>query len=161
MKTLRDTLLHRHQAANTRLDQVRQTVLRTSFPGTKPSLAVPTQGSKPTYANLAVTLWQELIRPSRYIWGALAALWLVLLAIDLELREPHPKGATPVPVLSGVAAPQTFVEQRRVLAELLQSPNPAPADRPTPEPQPRSEGTTSWPHRIGRAPGARNVQAIA
>jgi hypothetical protein len=81
----------------------------------------------------------SLLWPHPTAWAGLAAVWLVILGINLATRETQPlmaKHASPV-------SPQVFMayrEQERLLAELL-GPREAPvAEPPKPvAPQPRSE----------------------
>ena len=135
MKRPRQVLLQRHSDANAPLDRVRENVLRTLAPAAQP-------GAEPPW-RIAWLVWQELILPSRFAWAGMAALWLVLLLVHLQISSPSPKPAnTQSARRAGLS--RTFVEQRRLLAELLQSPAPAPADQPPSKPQPRSERPVRW-----------------
>jgi len=86
-------------------------------------------------AQLSTLLW-----PHPAAWAGLAAVWVVIVGLNLATRASTPlvaKRAAPV-------SPQVFMafrEQERLLAELL-GPREAPvAERPKPRPpQPRSEG---------------------
>jgi hypothetical protein len=89
----------------------------------------------------AVRLWlRELLWPAPQAWAGLAAVWLVLLAVNLTTREPASAN------LARFAAPATPVrrellsEQHQLFAELVGPPEPRPADRPKPPAsQPRSQ----------------------
>ena len=151
MKTPREILLKRHQAAQPQLDRIRERVVLgleergawsvgsvergrhfdalTLQRSTLPTLHVA--------ARTAAQLWWQLIWPSRRIWAGLAVVWLALLAFNLGQGAPVSGGArsAPAPVMV-----QSFVEQERLLAELLQPGKPAPvAEQPRPATRPRSE----------------------
>jgi len=85
--------------------------------------------------QLSTLLW-----PHPTAWAGLAAIWLLILGVNLTTRE-----ATPLVAKRGSApSPQVFIafqEQERLLSELL-GPREAPvAERPKARlPQPRSEG---------------------
>jgi hypothetical protein len=88
------------------------------------------------YRRLATVLW-----PHPAAWGALAAVWIVIFAVNFSIRDREP-------ALAEKAVPQSpevvaqLRQQQRLLAELL-GPNDSPdADRPkTFVPKPRSECT--------------------
>jgi len=81
MKTPREILLNQHHAKQPRLDQIRRAAIAQIA---KPS---GTQvESLPLRALL--TLWRELIWPCRRTWAGLAAVWLVLLTLQLASRDP-------------------------------------------------------------------------
>ena len=80
--------------------------------------------------------WQT----SRWAWTGLAAVWAVILALNLTAREPD------APLVAGQEAPSAFemrfaLEQKHLLmAELALTSEPAPADKPKPaRPSPHSE----------------------
>ncbi len=107
MKTPREILLARHQAADPKLDAIRQSAVA----------AVSTRGcdrrpASPTMAAAAIlkTLWHELIFPSRRIWAGLATAWLFIVAANMSMRD-HSSAATPQVVMS-------LPQQERLLAEL-------------------------------------------
>lgn len=87
--------------------------------------------------------WGELIWPARRVWAGFAAVWLVLLAVNLtdseEGRSASVASATP---------PKEVVlalkQQRQLLTELLFSAPPEPAEPPRRAPQPRSELQPVW-----------------
>ena len=71
-------------------------------------------------------LWREVFWPWRRVWAGLAAVWLVILAGNVSLREPSPV------IVSKSAAPSeeavnSFRDQQKILAELLPG-NSAPRD---------------------------------
>jgi hypothetical protein len=92
------------------------------------------EGGSTLNAQLSTFLW-----PHPTAWVGLAAIWILILAVNFSMRDPTPvvaeKAAPP--------SPEVFVElkqQRRLLAELI-GPRDAPeADRSKSfVPQPRSE----------------------
>ena len=72
MKTPRDLLFARHQAAAPKLDAIRRAAVaaagdRHNFAGRRPPTAA---------TNIFLTLWQELFLPGRRIWSGLAGAWV-------------------------------------------------------------------------------------
>jgi len=90
-----------------------------------------------TFQCVAMKLWQELIWPCRRLWLGMAAIWLVVLAVNMATNE-EPKIAAsqmPPPTPEMVAA---LREQKQLLVQLR---DPV-ASSPTPPaiaPRPRSE----------------------
>lgn len=132
MKTPREILLHRHQTADAKLNQIRREVIAEMA---KPSVA--RGNGLPLRALL--TLWHELIWPCRRTWAGLAAVWVVLLALQLVSRDPKEVVARKTPPPS----PEMLMvlrQQRLFLAELVERPVPRGADRPKAVPvRPRSQ----------------------
>jgi hypothetical protein len=143
MKTPREVLLGRHQSAERKLDRIREHVVSETA-----GIATGVEGDDSARRQAWVTrlgriAWQELIWPSRYAWGGMAAVWLTLFAINHRIQGPDPvtlsarsKGAPTVL--------QPFAEQRRWLAELLQPAEAPIAERPRPNSRPRSERPVIW-----------------
>lgn len=138
MKTPREILLLRHQAASPKLDAIRRDVVgKLNNQGTKeqsfPACLVS------SLLGCLNKLWQELFLPSRRTWAGLAGVWLVLLAINLAQHEPSPAGK-----VTSASAMMSFREQQRLMNELFadRSLPVAEADRPrTYSPKPRTEIT--------------------
>ena len=135
MRTPRGILLNRHEAADAKLDSVRKNALATAFPrtSTKPSLPV----------HVAFKIWRELIWPSRRIWTGLAAVWVFILMVNLNLKVSGPRAI--VTNSSSADFMMAFREQEQVLAELTGRLEPKVAE-PKKQfvPQPRSEGLRQW-----------------
>ena len=141
MKTPRDILLAQHRAAGPQLDAIRRAVVAEELnnQGTKePSWALNfvslfLRGSK--------TLWRELILPSRRTWSGLAAVWLLIVAVNVLQREP----ATAGKFSSASSAPtmMSFREQQRWMNELFADRTVATDAEPpkTFSPKPRTETT--------------------
>jgi hypothetical protein len=82
-------------------------------------------------------IWRELIRPSRHAWTGMAALWVVLLAVNGRLSD-HPTADASARATSTQDVMQSWQEQNRVLTELTQPAFTVPAG-PALLPRPRSE----------------------
>lgn len=139
MKTPRDFLLERHQAAAPKLDAVRRTVLvGLNHKDTK------ARSWTDDFVSLCLggsnKLWQELVWPSRRIWTGLAATWMLIFVFNFSQRDPSELMARKSPPPSPEMI-LTFSQQERLLAELI-GPNEAHAVEPPKPflPQPRSEG---------------------
>jgi hypothetical protein len=132
MKTPREVLLARHQAAGAKLDRIRSEVLAgLSRPPAR-------EGSLPVAVLL--TLWRELIWPCRRTWVGLTAVWMALVVFNVAQTE----SARPAVAKSATSPAETqmaLLEQQRLLTELIgPSPQPSPAAPPRrPKNQPRSE----------------------
>jgi hypothetical protein len=87
-------------------------------------------------------IWRELIRPSRYAWAGMAALWVVMLAVNGHLSD-HRMIEAGAHSSSAQDMMQAWEEQNRVLAELTQPAFAVPA-APSNLPRPRSERERDW-----------------
>jgi len=88
-------------------------------------------------------LWQKLILPSRRTWAGLATAWVLLLAINLVLRDQSPvTDGKPVTM----AAMKSYGEQQKLLNELFAGRSPSvDIDRPKNySPKPRTETFQSF-----------------
>ena len=142
MKTPRDILLARHQAAAPKLDAVRADVLAIEFNVGQASRLSPIKNARKSETGatpVLLLLWRELIFPSRRIWAGLAAVWIGIFAVNFSQRDPSPvmavKSSSPQMML-------TFRQQERLLAELTGPGEPSVAEPPknkTTAPRPRSE----------------------
>jgi hypothetical protein len=85
-------------------------------------------------AQLSTLLW-----PHPRAWAGLAAIWILILAVNFSMRDPSPVRAEK----SSPPSPEVIVElrqQQRMLAELIGPRDTRDADRSKPlVPQPRSE----------------------
>jgi hypothetical protein len=116
MKTPREILFEHHRHATPRLDALRREVLAAHTVPANANALPPTR--LVLIQQVFSKVWLELIWPSRRAWAGLVALWLGILAANLQLKATLPSAPT------ARAAPaadvvQAFAEQRRVLAELL------------------------------------------
>ena len=62
--------------------------------------------------------WQDVIWPWRRVWAGVAAVWLVILAGNLSLREPS-SAITAKSAAPSQEAIASFRDQQKILAELL------------------------------------------
>jgi hypothetical protein len=132
MKTPREILFARHQAAAPKLDAIRQSAVAAVCD----RRALSEQRSQTAATTIFRTLWQELFLPSRRVWSGLATVWLLILAINLAQHDSSPAGKM-------VAAPamMSFREQQRWMNELFADRTPPVEAEPpkTISPKPRTE----------------------
>lgn len=132
MKTPREILLHRHQAVDAKLNQIRRAAIAQME---KPPVA--RTGWLPL--RVLFMMWRELIWPCRQTWAGLAAVWVVLLALQLSSRDSTSLVARKTPPPS----PEMLMvlrQQRLLLAELVERPSPRATDHPKATPsRPRSQ----------------------
>lgn len=136
MKTPREVLLARHRHAEPKLEAMRRKIVA-ALPHEEACEALPAANTK-SFQEVLRKAWLELVWPSRRAWVGLAALWLVVLGMNVEMKATSPA----VPRGYSATAPEivrAFQEQKRLLAELLPATAPAPAQEPRPTPSPRSE----------------------
>jgi hypothetical protein len=140
MKTPRDILFARHQAAAPKLDAIRREVVRElnnqetkeqSFPASLVS----------SLLGCSNKFWLELIVPCRRTWSGLATIWVLIFLINLSQRE-NVSSVTGKPVRSG-GAPINLQAQQRWMNELFADRSvPLEAERPRNfAPKPRTEKT--------------------
>jgi len=139
MKTPREILLARHQAATPKLDAIRRATLE----GLNNEATKAQRGPASLVAlffGCSQKLWRELIWPCRRTWAGLAALWIAIVAFNSAQADSSQmitaKSKTPPGEVR-----LAFQEQRRVLEELIGPTHPSnPAAPPhRPNTQPRSE----------------------
>ena len=85
--------------------------------------------------------WDELVRPYRFAWGGMAALWLVMWWMNWGLPELSSAGTR------SSASPEmasTFADEQKMLAELFPPMESQPAEPPRQKPSPRSEQKQAW-----------------
>jgi hypothetical protein len=130
MKTPREIILIRHQAADAQLREISAhdlaAIARCSSAST----------SRTSFAaRVFKNFWHEAILPWRRVWIGMAAVWLGILVLNFMTRDPTNLALANLPEPS----PQiqlALAEQRRLLAETLNSPT--EISRPK-IPGPRSE----------------------
>ena len=137
MITPREILLKRHRSAGAKLDKLRREVVPAAL-SNAPRAARNAQMESPFRVRAAFTVWRELIRPCRYAWSGLAALWLVIWGINREISD-TPKMSASARSASAPGMFEALEEQRRLLAELLQPLTSQPAEPQRRNPQPRSD----------------------
>jgi len=136
MKTPRELILQRHQSAEPKLKAIRGEDLAACARST----ATQPSHQPKQFFNLifvAMKLWQESIRPWRRIWAGMAAIWLVLLVLNLVTRETprlaRHQTAPPDPELLAALR-----EQERLMRQWFEPADLSPASHPK-IPGPRSE----------------------
>jgi hypothetical protein len=141
MKTPREILLARHQAATPKLDAVRQRAL-TALPsasGAGISTAAATRSARLSHYLEAAR--EFLLRP-RLAWSALVVAWLVIITLNFATPETSAPGSA-LATATPPATPETLQalrEQKRLLfTELGVGTLPPDAETPRFIPRPRSE----------------------
>jgi hypothetical protein len=132
MKTPREVLLARHQAAEAKLDAVRRDVLDNLAPG---------ENRRSGRVDNFVATCRELFRLPRWAWGGLAAAWLVIVALNIAARETPARQPSP-PIIAKRSSDtlQALREQKQLFAELVGLRSEAgEAEAPRFVPRPRSE----------------------
>lgn len=135
MKTPREILLEHHRTAKPKLDAIRNSITaelnnketrEQSFPFFFVS----------SLLGCSNKLWLELVLPCRRVWSGLAAVWILIIAVNLAEHEPAPAGK-----ISAAPAMMSLGEQQRLLNELFADRSPAnDADRQKNfSPKPRTE----------------------
>jgi hypothetical protein len=138
MKTPRDILLGRHQAATPKLDAIRrEVVVELNNKETKEqSWSASFVTSLLSCSN---KLWLELVLPCHRIWTGLAAVWILIFIVNFSQRDSSQvhlaKSSSPT------AMTMTLRDQQKWLNELLADRSfAADAERPRIYfPKPRTE----------------------
>ena len=131
MKTPREILLARHEAAEPKLDALRRGVIEN----------LPTNESpRANRMNNLVAACRELFRLPRWAWSGLAAAWLVIVGLNVATRETPAKQAPLTLAKRSSDTLQALREQKQLFAELVGlRPEKSDADVPRFVPRPRSE----------------------
>ena len=122
MKTPREILLASHQAADAKLDKIRRTAISDLGNG-----ATKDQSSVAWFLDCAQHLWRELVLPKPQAWAAVAALWVVILALKLSTHDGAPVLANKTSLTPQVVA--ELKQQKAFFGELAGLP-PSPAANP-------------------------------
>ena len=128
-QTPREILLGRHGGVQARLDQVRRQVLREHF-----RTGEPVPSARRIWQELATAL-RRWLWPTPAAWGGLAAVWAVILGLNLEFSPAEPAQARARSAPPSPQARELLRQQRQLMAELIK---PEPPDSPHP-PRPRSQ----------------------
>jgi hypothetical protein len=130
MKTPREVLLSQHRHVEPKLERMWSTVAAVCDrrkSGEAGARRAPLQ-----------LLWRELIWPCRRIWAGLACTWVLIFALHLASSEPAPRVAVKSAPRSRDEM-QALVEQRRMLAQMIESPSELNVRHKPNPPGPRSE----------------------
>ncbi len=138
MKTPRDILLERHRTTETKLDAIRREVMAAQLNNQETKEQSQQSSFVSWFLCCSNKFWLELILPSRRIWAGLAAVWVLMIAVNVSLRDRSPGMA--MKSAPGPAMILSFQQQERMLSELI-GPNETPVAKPAAplEPRPRSE----------------------
>lgn len=138
MKTPREILFARHQAATPKLDAIRREVVhKLNNQETKEQSVLASFVA--SLLGCSNKFWQELIFPCRRVWTGLAVVWLLLLVVNVGQRD-----RSPVIIANSQPTVATLLalrNQEKLVNELLADRSqPVEADRPrNVAPKPRSE----------------------
>jgi len=138
MKSPRDILFARYEAAVPKLDAIRHSTV-TAVCDRPTAVDTSPERRSQTAATVFQMFWRELIFPCRRIWAGLAAVWILLFIINFSQRDGSQAViAKSAPTVEMVA---TFRDQQKLLNELLADRSlPVDAERPrTYSPKPRTE----------------------
>src|ERR1035437_1117359 len=151
MKTLRDILFARHQAAMPKLDAIRQSTVATGCDRRistdcaherRSQTAATTQNRLISLVTSLLCcsnkLWLELIWPCRRIWTGLATVWILIFVANVSM---HDGSQTVIAKSSTTEMIMTFRDQQKFLNELFAGRSvPVDAERPRIfSPKPRTE----------------------
>ena len=104
----------------------------------------PAPGARPGFLATLIHQLSTLIRPQRAAWSSLAAVWLVILALNIATRDSD-SAATQTASLPTPETLQALKTQKSLLAELIDRPAVHVADRSkTIPPGPRSQCREDW-----------------
>ena len=142
MKTLREVLLEKHRRVEPKLDAIREQVNaglaagNTDTPGRSKQMAREWQPD----ASAFQIGWRQLLWSLRWHLAGLSAVWLVVVALNIDHTPDRTLGAT----RRGGPSPRQLLaalrENQRQLRELIAAPAAEPApEQPKPTPSPRSE----------------------
>lgn len=131
MKTPRELLLQRHQAADAKLDRIRNDVV-SQLTKTTPAAE---QGAT---TNTLLKLWRQLIWPKPAAWAGVAAAWGLIVCLKLSTQD-----ASHAVTQKSSASAEAIAEvrqQKRFFAELIGiAERPATVSANPVLPRPRSE----------------------
>ena len=142
MKTPRELILERHQAAEAKLEAIRAADLAAEARGQRqPSLSL---------AAIARKFWLEALWPWRRVWIGLAASWLFILGLNLATGD-IPRTASAKPPRPGPEVLAVLQQQEQLLTQLLgrgtqphasrpRAPGPRSAAEPPPGTKPEAGG---------------------
>jgi hypothetical protein len=132
MKTPREILLARHQAALPKLDALRRDTLETL-----PQL--PSRRPRAPFVHLPTRFWQELILPCRRLWTGLATVWVLIFIVHFSQRD-NVNSVTGQPAQPESVVMSLQAQEEYLNAQLADRAAPMEADRPRNfSPKPRTE----------------------
>jgi hypothetical protein len=125
MKTPREILIQRHQAAAPELDAIRENIVsKINHQGAK------AQSLKINLVSLCLgglsKLWCEFVWPSRRIWAGLAAVWVLIFAANFSMRDHAETTMAKAPAPAEMMA--AYQQQQELLAQLIGPDEPVVAE---------------------------------
>ena len=140
MKTPREILLAQHRASEPGLDSIRRTVVARELGRNEARAQIWTTRLGATFHEVLNTVGRELIFPCRRIGTGLAAIWMVIAAINISLCGHSP---APTEKSSNSSKTMVFRDHRELLNAMLDDRS-APLTAELPRiisPKPRTEIT--------------------
>ena len=128
MKTPRELLLKKHEAARSQLDRIARDVVRQTAPQ-EPAASQP------------AAWWTDWLWPSPAAWGAVAAAWLVVIGLNAASAEPGRERA--IVARHSPETLQALREQRQLFVELV-----APGIREAEPVRPRRRSDREQPQAL-------------
>jgi hypothetical protein len=147
MKSPREILLERHQAADSGLNAVRKTVLANECQVDAGIAVHGTENRSPLPLRIATKIWMELIWPVRRIWAGFAVVWIAMAA--WHYGSATTSAGTPISARAASSEVlMVWLEQKTFVSELTGASEPSNTDPPRDvPPKPRSQRWTA--PRIG------------
>jgi hypothetical protein len=136
MKTPREIILGRHQAAEPSLDAMRQEILKRELPPRREAVGQAVSGGWIT------TLWEQLVLPCRRAWAGFGLAWALIIVLQAMSNDPMSKPARPSGRPS-IGDRAQLKEQWQLRAEMLGSAAPGLANSSS-VPGPQSEARPAW-----------------
>jgi hypothetical protein len=87
MKTPRQIILDRHRASEAKLNALRQAALKAAFQVASSPEDLHTPEAHQKGIPFPVLLWREFVLSSWRIWTGFAWVWLVILVLNLAVRD--------------------------------------------------------------------------
>ena len=123
MKTPRELLLKRHEAALPKLDALRTRARAGDLQSPSVASAIASDGGCKTPARASASqpasLCERLFGPNPLAWAGLAAVWVLLFAVNRSGSESATSSASRASQPSEAAVAEIVRENRRQMAELL------------------------------------------
>jgi hypothetical protein len=141
MKTPREFLLERHQAAAPKLDAIRREVVEVAADVNRRKQPVRELTFAATLAKAIRLSFLELVWACRRTWATLAVVWIALFIFNVSQRDKVELAARKLPPPSPEAI-MAWRQQEKLLAELIGPPGTGDAERRKIFlPKPRTENT--------------------
>jgi hypothetical protein len=133
MKSLREVLFEKHQAAEPKLDAIREQVVADLTPGRNADTGARSAQGASAWQPEAFALqtgWRQFLWSLRWHLAGLSAAWLVALVLNIDNTPDQAQGVTPQDSTSPRQLLVALRENQRQLRALIA----APASESVPEP---------------------------